>query len=114
MLTVYRDKKRSVVIQEPKFGDTGFIADEGDPEKSNPVIYDKGGSERSPDGVFSESKPGWVTYEEFRRRKSARSKRWKFLAGQRHYRERWCDRIRQQRSGTLGMYQDFDNGKAFA
>ncbi len=90
MPTVYRDKKCTIPLADPRFGQLGFIKD-GD-DGTSTLIFDKGGQERESHrqgGAVSTSAPGWVSPEEFARRKEARSRAWrKSPEGQRDYLDR--------------------------
>ncbi len=81
MLKVFRDKKCTIAIDDPKVHSNGFVQD-GSGAVSQ-VFYDKGGRERLPrdsqgrGGSFIESSPAWVTREEHERRKEGRVRAWK-------------------------------------
>lgn len=104
MPTVFSTKQCKVEIVNPHFGQTGFLKKEvGEPEL---VYYDKGGRERSPREMgshFSESQPGWVSFEELKRRKIGRCRAWKYsVEGQKDY------LYRQERNRRRAQEDDVD------
>ncbi len=86
MSKVFRNKKCTVEIDNPKHGDSGFRITEGNTVEE--VFYDKGGRERlsiEQGSSLTQSAPGWVTFSEQQRRKKARSRYWKKTIGQKWY-----------------------------
>ena len=108
MLKVFASKKCLAEVVDPEFGRTGYgLAADG---SISQVVFDKGGQERRPKeegGDFNTNPPGWVSLEEFKRRKEARARAWrKSSEGQTDFLARRRLRKITEDSGrmSLGMY----------
>lgn len=78
---------QSKILGTPRFGQVGFRRSHSDPNVVEEVVFDKGGAERRRGAgeVTHVSPPSWVTLDELRIRKEARSRYYHVSQGRRDF-----------------------------
>lgn len=78
---------QSKILGTPRFNQVGFRRSRSDPDVVEEVVYDKGGAERRQGAgeVTHISPPSWVTLDELRIRKEARSRYYHVTQGRRDF-----------------------------